>query len=251
MRATRGNIENPVISPDPNRMTSEQRPLAPAMRIPTAIRIPPNNSFMQSSPPCAIAGKHARPFGACPVECIVCVERDDLALRRHEVDAAPLHRAEIEIVAVEELQDHDAEAVRVAQFLRHHRVRQAAQKPGQFLLGVGLRGRQRQEVENLRLQFRIGFVADGVRPAEDQLLRKQACQRSHVPALPKRIADRDLVRVARERNHVLGLEHARLADLAPNLRQQHAIFVGVEMLVAARVLHRLKVTPRTQVHSSA
>ena len=58
--------------------------------------------------------------------------------------------------------DHDAEAVLVAELVRHHGVRQAAQQAGQLFLGVGLRGREREQVEDLGLELGIGFEADGV-----------------------------------------------------------------------------------------
>src|SRR5687767_5456245 len=69
------------------------------------------------------------------VEEIVGVEGDDLALRRDEVDAGALHRGDAEIEAVEELHDHDAEDLVVAEVGRHFDLRQAAKEIAEHALG--------------------------------------------------------------------------------------------------------------------
>src|SRR3954454_25361628 len=65
---------------------------------------------------------------AFAIEQIVGVERNDLPLRRHEMDAGALHRTDAEIVAVEELHDDDAEHLVVAEIGRHLHLRQAAEQ---------------------------------------------------------------------------------------------------------------------------
>ena len=53
------------------------------------------------------------------------------------MDAGPLHLAEVEVEAVEELDDRHAEHVLVRQLLRHLELRQAAQEAAQRLRGRG------------------------------------------------------------------------------------------------------------------
>src|SRR5882757_4438579 len=65
---------------------------------------------------------------AVAVEQVVGVERDNLSVRGHEVDAGALDPADAEIEAIHELHDGDAEHVLVAQTLWHRHLRQAAQK---------------------------------------------------------------------------------------------------------------------------
>src|SRR5580693_6603087 len=63
-----------------------------------------------------------------PVEQIVGIERDDLAVGRHEVDAGALDRGNAEIEAVEELNDHDAEDLVVTEIVGNLDLGQATEK---------------------------------------------------------------------------------------------------------------------------
>src|SRR5450432_4758660 len=65
---------------------------------------------------------------AVTIKQIVGVERNDLALRRDEMNAGTLDVADAEIEAVEELHDGDAEDVLIAQPVGHLETRQAAQE---------------------------------------------------------------------------------------------------------------------------
>src|SRR5947208_2401512 len=65
---------------------------------------------------------------AVAVEQIVGVKGINLAVRRHEMDAGALHRADAEIIAVEELHDHNAKDFVVTEVCGHLHLRQAAQQ---------------------------------------------------------------------------------------------------------------------------
>src|SRR6188474_3398970 len=84
---------------------------------------------------------------AVAVEEIVGVERDDLLLGRDEVDAGALDRGDAEIEAVEELDDHDAEDLVVAEIGRHLDLRQAAQEIAEHALGALAARCERQQIE--------------------------------------------------------------------------------------------------------
>src|ERR1051326_8576128 len=64
---------------------------------------------------------------AFAIEQVVGIERDDLPLRRHEMDAGALHRSDAEIVAVEELHDDDTKHLVVTEIAGHLDLRQATQ----------------------------------------------------------------------------------------------------------------------------
>src|SRR5580658_7379044 len=65
---------------------------------------------------------------AFAIEQVIGVERNDLALRRDEVNAGALYRRDAKIVFVEELHDDDAEHLVVAEVARHLDLGQAAQQ---------------------------------------------------------------------------------------------------------------------------
>src|SRR5262249_34153799 len=73
---------------------------------------------------------------AVAIEQVVGVERDDLPVRRHEVDARPLHATETEVEPVHELHDHDAKHILVREAGGRFEFRQAAEEFGEPLARV-------------------------------------------------------------------------------------------------------------------
>src|SRR3954447_8717593 len=113
----------PVHRPDGIRIT---KPMARTAMAPAVQRRAPGlagdavlGSYMGRLPQTAI--------DAFAIEQVVGVERNDLPLRRHEMNARALHRADAEIVAVEELHDDDAEHLVVSEIGRHLDLRQTAE----------------------------------------------------------------------------------------------------------------------------
>src|ERR1044072_673490 len=118
---------------------------------------------------CGFRGAAAATFGsdigwvpqaridAIAVEQIVRIERNDLAVRRHEMNAGALHRADAEIVLVEELHDHDAEHLVVAEIGRDLDLRQAAKQIAKRGLRRLSRGGQRHQIVDAPLQLGIFF----------------------------------------------------------------------------------------------
>src|SRR5258706_9250092 len=100
-------------------------------------------SWLQHLVPDRIAGHPGANAvdAAVAIEQVVGVERNDLALRRDEMDAGALDVADAEIEAVEKLHDGDAEHVLVAEIGRGLEGRQATQEFGQALAGIERSGR--------------------------------------------------------------------------------------------------------------
>src|ERR1700733_9599124 len=107
-----------------------------------ATRTPPRTSNAPKNPLAPISATRSRqrrvPRRAGTIEGVEGVERDDLAVGLHEVDAGALHRAEVEVVAVEELRDHHPEGVLVSDLIGDCDLRQAAEQAGELLGGVAL-----------------------------------------------------------------------------------------------------------------
>ncbi len=97
-----------------------------------------------------------------------------------------------------------------------------------------------EEIQHRAAQGRISLVADRVRAFEDQIARQEGRDRRYRPALTEPVADADLVRVAGQGDQVFKSEDAGLRDLAADLGEQHPVLLGIEAVVAPRILHRLE-----------
>src|SRR5690348_9355250 len=94
------------------------------------------------------------------IEEIVGVERDDLAFGGDEMDAGALHRRHAEVVLVEELHNHDAKDLVVAEIVRHFDLRQATKQVAEYRLRSLAGRRQRKQVEQPALQFGVALERD-------------------------------------------------------------------------------------------
>src|SRR4051812_36505669 len=104
------------------------------------------------------------------VEAVIGVERNQPAIRRREMDARTLDGAEVEIEAVEKLDDRDLERVLIGKAGRRLDSGQAAEQACEPALAIILDRRQRQQIEDAGLERRIALEADRVRRRGDDVL---------------------------------------------------------------------------------
>src|SRR5262245_57377811 len=106
------------------------------------------------------------------IEQVVSIERDDLAIRGHEMNTGALDPAEAEIEPIHELDDRDPEHVLVGEACRHFRLGQAAQEFGQPRRRVVGAGGEGEQLDELLLQNGLLLEADGVGRDRDELLAR-------------------------------------------------------------------------------
>lgn len=78
------------------------------------------------------------------------------------MDAASLDRPEVEVEAIEELDDRDLERVLVGEARGRLDLGQAAEQAGETVLAIVLDGRKRQQLENSGLDLGVLLKADRV-----------------------------------------------------------------------------------------
>src|ERR1700722_12033813 len=82
------------------------------------------------------------------------------------------------------------------------------------------------------------------RLAHQYLLRKKVRHRPDGSAVAQPVADRDRLRIARQRDHVGPAEDAPLVeDRTADFAQYNAVPLRYEALVAPGILHRLEIDP--------
>src|SRR5260370_29761237 len=83
-----------------------------------------------------------------------------------------------------------------------------------------------------------------LRLAQQHLLRKEMRHRPDGSAVAQPVADRDRLRIARQRDHVILAEHPPLIeDRTADFAQYNAVLLRYEALIAPSILHRLEIDP--------
>src|SRR5260370_8925609 len=82
------------------------------------------------------------------------------------------------------------------------------------------------------------------RLAHQHLLRKEMRYGPDGGAVAQPVADRDRLRIARQRDHVILAEHPPLIeDRTADFAQYNAVLLRYEALIAPSILHRLEIDP--------
>src|SRR5439155_20424259 len=102
------------------------------------------------------------------------------------------HLGETEVEAVEELHDHDAKDLVIAEARGHLELRQATEKAAERRICLLSSASEREELDQAPLQLRVLFEADGVAGIGDELgFGDESSDRSHLAPVAKAIADGD------------------------------------------------------------